>query len=154
MKKMMILMLLGIVGMCLQAQTVNIHKKDGSVIKIALKDFDYINISGDNAQTVSKPSNQTQTASPVKNATGIYETGFNEMTLTQTGNKVTGTYKHRDGRVEGTLNGRTLTGWWYQSNGKGRLVFEFNADFSGFSGKWGSNDTVPSSQWNGTRTGG
>ena len=45
MKKMIFLMLFGIAGMCLQAQTVNIHKKDGSVIKVALKDFDYIDIS-------------------------------------------------------------------------------------------------------------
>lgn len=153
---MMILMLLGIAGMCLQAQTVNIHKKDGSVIKIALKDFDYINISENDAQATSTPRNRTQPAVSAKNATGTYKTDFGEMTLRQNGNRVTGTYKYRDGRIEGTLNGSTLTGQWTQSNGKGRLIFNFNADFSAFSGYWSYNDAQPqpSSKWNGTRTGG
>ena len=153
MRKMMILMLFCIAGMCLQAQTVNIHKKDGSVIKIALKDFDYIDISGNNSQTASASNKQTSTEPSAKNAAGIYKTDFNEMTISQTGNRVTGTYKYSNGRIEGTLNGRTLTGWWYQSNGKGRLIFEFNADFSAFTGKWSYNDAQPSSGWNGTRIG-
>jgi hypothetical protein len=65
---------------------------------------------------------------------------------------VTGTYKHRDGRIEGTLNGNALTGWWYQSNGKGRLEFVFNNDFSAFTGKWSYNEAEPSSKWNGQKT--
>ncbi|MFA5555327.1 MAG: hypothetical protein WDA68_12370 [Phycisphaerae bacterium] len=156
MKKMMILMLLSMAGMCLQAQTVNIHKKDGSVIKVELKDFDYINISGNNSQAVSTPKRQTQSAVSTKNATGTYKTSFAEMTLRQSGNRVTGTYKYRNGRIEGTLNGRTLTGRWTQSNSKGRFVFNFNSDFSGFTGYWSYNDAQPNSsnKWDGTRTGG
>ncbi len=57
-------MLFGIAGMCLQAQTVNIHKKDGSVIKVALKDFDYIDISGNNSQTASALNTQTVKTAP------------------------------------------------------------------------------------------
>lgn len=82
---------------------------------------------------------------------GTYTTDFNELTLQQNGNQVTGTYKHSGGRVEGTLNGRTLTGWWYQTNGKGRLVFEFASDFSSFTGKWGYNDAEPTSRWDGKK---
>ena len=89
-----------------------------------------------------------------QNISGVYNTDFNEMTLSQNGNAITGTYKHQNGRIEGTLNGRTLTGWWYQDNGKGKLVFEFSSDFSGYKGKWGYNDDVPSSIWNGTRIAG
>ena len=85
---------------------------------------------------------------------GVYNTDFNELTITQNGNSVTGTYKYRSGRIEGTLNGRTLTGFWYQDNGKGKLIFEFNSDFSGYTGKWGYNDAAPASKWNGTRIGG
>jgi len=66
---------------------------------------------------------------------GTYSTDFQEMTLQINGNWVTGTYKHRNGRVEGTLNGNTLTGIWTQSNGKGRLEFVFNNDFSAFTGQ-------------------
>lgn len=83
---------------------------------------------------------------------GTYKTDFDEMTLSISGNKVTGTYKWKDGRIEGTLNGTTLTGWWYQSNGKGRFIFNFNSTFTAFTGKWGYNNSEPSSAWNGTKS--
>lgn len=89
-----------------------------------------------------------------QNASGSYNTDFNEMTIAQNGSKVTGTYKHQNGRVEGTLSGHSLTGFWFQSNGKGKLIFEFNADFTAFTGKWSYNDATPSSKWNGTRIAG
>lgn len=82
---------------------------------------------------------------------GVFKTDFNEMTLQMTGNKVTGTYKWNDGRIEGTLNGLTLTGWWYQSNGKGRFVFQFSPGFKSFTGKWGYNNEEPSRVWNGEK---
>jgi len=86
-----------------------------------------------------------------QNTSGVYNTDFKELTITQNGNSVTGTYKYRSGRIEGSLNGHTLTGLWFQDNGKGKLVFEFNSDFSGYTGKWGYNDAAPASKWNGTR---
>lgn len=82
---------------------------------------------------------------------GTYQTDFNEMTLFRNGDKVTGTYKHKDGKIEGTIKGKTLTGWWYQSNGKGKFIFEFNNDFTAFTGKWGYNDAQPGSAWNGQK---
>ena len=89
-----------------------------------------------------------------QNATGVYDTDFKEMTIQQDGSKFTGTYKWADGRLDGTISGHTASGWWYQSNGKGKFVFDFNSDFSAFTGKWGYNDATPSGQWNGRRTGG
>ena len=88
---------------------------------------------------------------PIANVAGVYDTDFNEMTLKVNGNKVTGTYDWKDGRIEGTLSGHTLTGRWTQSNGKGRLVMEFNSDFSAFTGKWDYNDAEPSRKWSGTK---
>lgn len=82
---------------------------------------------------------------------GVYDSDFNEMTLQVNGNKVTGTYKWADGRIEGTLSGHTLKGRWTQSNGKGRFVFEFNSDFSAFTGKWSYNDAEPALKWNGKK---
>ena len=82
--------------------------------------------------------------------TGVFTTDFSDMVFSWKGNKVTATYEFRDGRIEGTLNGHTLTGRWTQSNAKGRLVFEFNKDFTEFTGKWSYNDAAPtSSTWNG-----
>ena len=82
--------------------------------------------------------------------TGVFTTDFSDMVFSWNGNKVTATYEFRDGRIEGTFNGHTLTGRWTQSNAKGRLVFEFNKDFTAFTGKWSYNDDAPtSSGWNG-----
>jgi len=39
-----------------------------------------------------------------QNATGVYNTDFNEMTIQQNGSKFTGTYKWNNGRVEGTIS--------------------------------------------------
>ena len=89
-----------------------------------------------------------------QNASGVYDSDFNEMTIQQNGNKIIGTYKWADGRIEGTLSGHTVTGWWYQSNGKGRFTFVFNDDFSAFTGKWGRNDAEPTSKWDGKKTSG
>jgi hypothetical protein len=99
----------------------------------------------------TRTSVQEPILSDVGKTNGVFDTDFNELTIVQSGNKVSGTYKHQNGRIEGTLNGRTLTGWWYQDNGKGKFVFEFNSDFSGFTGKWGYNDASPTSKWDGKR---
>ncbi len=88
-----------------------------------------------------------------KTVNGVYETDFNKMTLHQEGNQVTGTYEHDNGRIEGTLTGRILRGWWYQTQSEGRFEFEFNTDFTQFTGKWGYNEDEPSSEWNGKKTG-
>ena len=81
---------------------------------------------------------------------GVFTTDFNDMVFTWDGNKVSGTYDFRNGRVEGTLDGHTLTGRWTQDNAKGCLVFVFNDDFTAFTGKWSYNDAEPtSSKWDG-----
>ena len=106
---------------------------------------------GHNDAEPSSAWNGKKIIADIPNISGAYTTDFNEMTLQQSGNKVTGTYKYSNGVIEGTLNGKILTGTWTQSNGKGKLVFVFNNDFSAFSGKWGHNDAEPSSAWNGKK---
>lgn len=81
--------------------------------------------------------------------TGVFSSDFNDMVFSWNGNKVTATYDFRDGRIEGTLSGRTLTGRWTQDNAKGRIRFEFNDDFTAFTGKWSYNDDEPTSTWDG-----
>jgi uncharacterized cupin superfamily protein len=93
---------------------------------------------------------KTQTSARADIA-GRYATDFNEMNLARFGNRVTGTYAYAGGRIEGELIGTVLSGWWYQSNGKGRFIFEFADDFSSFKGKWGRDNAEPSGAWNGKR---
>ena len=88
-----------------------------------------------------------------QNIAGVYKTDYGEMRLQISGSTVTGTYRTSD-RIEGTLSGNTLTGWWYQSNGKGRIKFVFDSSFSSFTGKWSYNDAEPSSGWNGKKISG
>ena len=111
------------------------------------------NWSGRKIKNSTTNNNNNGTVTPVNSpsAAGVYNTDFNEMTLQVNGNKVTGTYNWHDGRIEGTLSGHTLTGRWTQSNGKGRLVMEFNSDFSAFTGKWDYNEAEPSKKWSGKK---
>ncbi|GET34592.1 hypothetical protein PbJCM13498_34550 [Prolixibacter bellariivorans] len=106
---------------------------------------------GSNAGSTS--STPVSSVSGNSKIAGVYSTDFKNMTLTISGNHVTGTYEHAGGRIDGTLSGHTLTGTWTQTNGKGKLVFVFNNDFSAFTGKWGYNNDAPTSKWNGTKTG-
>ena len=82
---------------------------------------------------------------------GVYKTEWVKITFLQKGSSFTVRYPLNNGRIEGTLEGRVLTGRWYQSNGSGRIRFEFNSDSSAFTGKWSRGDAEPLSAWNGTR---
>ena len=81
------------------------------------------------------------------------------MTLAQTGSAVSGTYKHNDGTIVGTVEGTTLTGTWTENNGdtKGPFVFVISADGKTFSGWWAYDDEdfaairKESPTWTGTR---
>ena len=109
--------------------------------------------NGTKKKNTTPNNNNNSTVTPVDSPpiAGVYNTDFSEMTLQIDGKHVTGTYKHSNGRIDGTLSGHTLTGRWTQSNGQGRFVFEFNSDFSAFTGKWSYNDAEPSGKWNGTK---
>ncbi|NPV93325.1 MAG: S-layer homology domain-containing protein [Firmicutes bacterium] len=74
--------------------------------------------------------------------TGEWETNWGDMILTQTGAKVSGTYTHDDGKIEGTVSGSTLTGTWseapsYAPPGDAEEVeFVMSPDGKSFTGKW------------------
>ncbi len=69
-------------------------------------------------------------------AAGTYNTTYKKMRLYQEGNRVYGTYDHKDGRIEGRISGNVLKGMWYQSNGQGELEFTFSSDFKSFTSKY------------------
>ncbi|MFH2059419.1 MAG: hypothetical protein ABIJ59_11030 [Pseudomonadota bacterium] len=82
---------------------------------------------------------------------GVYQTDSSEMSLQMTGNKVNGSYHYKGGKIDGILQGNTLTGTWKQTNAKGRMEFVFSSDFSSFTGKWGYDNATPSKKWNGRK---
>ncbi|WP_372775382.1 hypothetical protein [Mangrovibacterium sp.] len=108
--------------------------------------------SNDSDQSSSTGNNNDRDSHSHK-ITGTYTTDFQDMTLSISGNHVTGTYKFKDGKIDGILQGNQLVGTWRQSNGRGKLVFVFSDDFSSFTGKWGYNESTPTSKWNGKKIG-
>ncbi len=78
------------------------------------------------------------------------------MEFTQNGDKVTGTYTHDDGKIEGTVSGNTLTGTWSEApsynppNDAGVFVITFADDEKSFTGNWRYGSGT--SEWDGTWT--
>ncbi|WP_326523354.1 hypothetical protein [Sphingomonas sp.] len=77
-------------------------------------------------------------------------------------------YGDRNSRLEGTVSGNTVTGYWMQDSSNqscptvrggtrhwGRFTFNFTHDGNKFDGKWDwCGTTAGDSEWNGTREGG
>ncbi len=88
---------------------------------------------------------------------GKWDTTWGEMTLTQTGDRVTGTYTHpwHNGTIDGTVKDRVLRFNWTQNNrspGTGR--FTLSADGQTFSGEYNNKsdpDAPADGQWTGKR---
>lgn len=89
------------------------------------------------------------------NVSGKWKTNWGEMILNQSGTKVTGTYTHNKGKIEGTLEDNIFTGTWSESPtytppddaGNVELTFSDNS----FKGKWGYGDNLDAGFWTGTR---
>jgi len=124
-------------------------------------------------QYVGKFLGGGQTQSPVTklgfkggstcDCTGRWQTNWGEMTLTQTeDNNVTGRYTHDDGKIEGTISGRSFTGRWseaptYEDPNDGGLVeLEFEPNCNSFTGRWkyGTTGDWKENGWTGERTSG
>ena len=84
-----------------------------------------------------------------------YDTEWGVVTLNYNwnNNSVTGDYPYKNGSLSGTIvNGNSIQGQWWQSDGQGSLVFNLNA--SGFSGKWKyAGDSNWRGAWNGSLRG-
>jgi hypothetical protein len=77
------------------------------------------------------------------------------MTLRQDGNRVTGTYEHRGGVIEGTVTGNTLSLTWRQDDRSGTGSFTLSADGNRFDGTWTADAGDPrEGTWIGQRIGG
>jgi len=90
-----------------------------------------------------------------------------ELILSQSGNKVTGSYESDNGQVIFTVSGdRTLDGFWVEDasgvecgsakEGRtfwGRLILEFDEALTEYTGTWGYCDAEPNRGWYGSRVG-
>lgn len=93
MKNLIFLIFFAIAGMCLNAQTVNIHKKDGSVIRVPLKDFNYMDITHESGTT--------------ENFGGTWSVNANghkgNLIIQQNGNNITGSIMSSTDKITGTI---------------------------------------------------
>ncbi len=95
--------------------------------------------------------------------TGSWQTDWGAMKLTQTGNRVQGTYEHDSGRISGTVSGNLFKGQWTEvptrkgPNDAGAVEFTLSADGKSFTGRWNYVGPPPTSwslNWAGTCTSG
>jgi hypothetical protein len=106
-----------------------------------------------------KPRTEKPGSGQVLSIAGIWDTTFGQMIITQSGNKITGTYTHDNGKIEGTLNGNVLIGKWSETpsynppNDAGEIKFIFSKDFKSFTGYWkyGFGGKDWSGEWYGSR---
>ncbi len=102
-------------------------------------------------------------AQPLGPVSGVWKTSEGEMKLTQKGSDVKGPYDQDNGRIIGTLSGHTLTGVWVEADSSvtcdssrddslhwGGITFNFNDDFTAFSGTWTYCDQTSERDWSGT----
>jgi hypothetical protein len=75
----------------------------------------------------------------------------NQSTLTQTGNKVTGTYNWHGGQIDGEVVGNKLIGKWTETDNNGRFEFTMESDCKSFEGVWGYANSIGDGYWDGYR---
>ena len=99
---------------------------------------------------------------PAQEAVGIsgkWKTNFGTVTFIQNNDKITGTYPHDDGKIEGRLEGDFLRGKWSEApsykppKDAGDMEFLFSEDENSFKGKWryGFDKQTWKGDWNGSR---
>ncbi len=114
------------------------------------------------SSTALKPKEFTSTWNtykpPVASFAGSWETISNgqyaiQLTVVQTGNKVTGIYPSNNGKIEGTVSGRVLRFKWESDGGSGSGRFVLDETERAFSGTYnrGENPDEVEATWNGKR---
>jgi hypothetical protein len=107
-----------------------VPEKDAkAVLADPLAPYPAVNVSGG-----------TVSSAPACSFTGTWQLSdaWGKMFLTQTGDKVTGTYEIKGGVIEGTVSGNTLAGTWHQTSNqsKGTIQLTMSDDGKSFGLKW------------------
>jgi hypothetical protein len=98
-------------------------------------------------------------AQNLKKIAGKWDTNFKILTIDRSGG---GKYPHDKGRIQGSINGRVLTGKWYEApsykppKDAGDFRFVFTENWESFSGDWrkgfkNKDDKKWDGHWDGTR---
>lgn len=74
-----------------------------------------------------------------------------KMTLTQTGDRVTGSYTWHEGKIDGKITGDKLKGKWTEKDNNGQFEFTMISDCKSFEGVWGYLNGIGDGYWNGKR---
>jgi hypothetical protein len=96
---------------------------------------------------------------PLSTWTGVWDTDWGRMELTQSDGSVTGTYEYDQGQIQGTVQGNKLVGTWseYPSyappDDAGDFEFVLSPDGNSFLGRWRYDSEGDWSEWTATRTG-
>jgi len=95
---------------------------------------------------------------PTTNWTGSWLCGqWGRLTLTQSGDQVTGSYTYENGKLTGYAAGNTLVGTWSEPptynppNDAGDVQFNLSADGNSFTGHWRYGSAGDWKPWNGER---
>lgn len=112
-------------------------------------------VKGRVAQRTPAPAPGHAPAKPGRGFAGTWTTNWGDMTLTGSGDRISGTYSHSQGNLQGAVTGNVLRFHWTQKgNGnKGAGKFLLSADGKTFSGSWNYEDDPdkPGSSWTGSR---
>lgn len=108
----------------------------------------------DNVQLVIT-SNDTKEEQENPNFGGKWSSNWGEMTLKQTGNKVSGVYTHDKGHLSGTVSadGKTLNAWWSEyptykaPRDAGKALLVLSEDTRSFTGQWGYGNSLKDGSW-------
>jgi hypothetical protein len=110
-------------------------------------------------EIISNQANFTLNCTPASGGIwgGTWSTTYGMMTLTQTGNQVSGNYEHSNGHIIGTVSGNVLTGTWSEApsyaapDNAGDVQLTISPNGKTFTGGWryGSSGSW-SMNWNGT----
>ncbi|MEW6035321.1 MAG: hypothetical protein AB1529_01795 [Candidatus Micrarchaeota archaeon] len=81
------------------------------------------------SQQVGTPPAQSQPGQQPAGCSfgGKWNSDWGEMTLLQNGPNVSGTYEHDEGRIAGTVSGKTLRGQWSENAGENAYLPPSNA---------------------------
>jgi len=85
---------------------------------------------------------------------GFWKTNIVDLCLVQKGRKVTGAYRYKGGRIDGTVTDGRLDYTWIQEDGKtGKGYFVLSADGQSITGAYGYGDSNSDGQkWTGQKS--
>jgi hypothetical protein len=98
--------------------------------------------AGGPSPTATPTPAATATAMPSGTWTGVWDTNWGPMELTQSDGSVTGTYEFDQGQIQGTVEGNKLVGTWAEAptDGgfarEGEFEFTMSPDGNSFTGRW------------------